>query len=372
MVSYIVASIMALIIYILIFAHIFVQYRKHRSLYGVVTLNSFAERYFSFLNISKLRSYKRTKRMIENTGWKLKVESYYFIKVSMALFMTIFFALVSTSNLDLKYNQIVGDVNFKRTIIEEKLDRNNKDLQLMEINNYHILKQHFNKRTLLNMDRASGISSIESVIVENNMTLPGDDSAIQARRMYEKLRTLYLAEDSAVSPISLFIVFALSYQLLDIFSWLRRKLIYDSADWEIIRLASTAKIFASLPPYSLGSISSNMLRDSNIFKSKIEEFDLMVQSSSPDEDFTSFLEDIKNDDLFRLLDLVYSARRYGSSTIAPSLERFRINKTESVEIKNQRRAGTKALIALFPVIAVSVLAMLYFSYGSFYLTSTIF
>jgi hypothetical protein len=322
-----------------------------------------ARKLYPFVPKQDSVKYKSTKKFLASIGWKISVESIYLSKWSM--FSVTFFMLVTiqTTNMMIELRQIVNDVNYNHNAIETLKEETQLNIvlekQLFELVDENIEKgsQIYNKQ-----NKTMYIEYIESLISKQGIEI--DEVKSTAQRLYLKLLETRMMRNGVSPYIYILLISTLVYYLPDILGQIKRKLIEDKKNWEILNCMIVFSIFGRMPPYSVLNILEHMVIITEVYKPVLEALiEGLKKGGKQEEAFDAALQAIDRDELYELIETMKLARNTGLVNSVDDVDDSITNTIKWIEIENITRRHTKMLYAMSAVAIVMTLGCIYFAYG---------
>lgn len=310
------------------------------------------------------KKYKSTKRFLTSIGWNISVEGIYLYKWIM--FAAVFFVLVTikTTNSTLALKEIAQDINYNHNIIET--------LKVNTVENLNAERELYNlvdKQLEVNGDiyekqnKQKYIENIEKFIMLQGIDT-GEDIRETAQRLYYKLLQTRLIKNGINPYIYILLISALAYYLPDILGQIKRKLIEDKKNWEILNCLIVFSIFGRMPPYSVLSILEHMVIATEVYRPLLEGLiEGLKKGGDQEEAFNRALEAVDRDELYELIETMKLSRKTGLVNSVDNVEDTISNTIKWIEIENITRRRSKMLYAMSAMAIVMALGCIYFAYG---------
>lgn len=356
----------------MVVSSLFISYilrnRKLRKLYKKEYIRSInirtARKLYPFVPKENSKKYKITKKFIASIGWNISVEGIYLYK--WVLFSFTFFMLVTilTTNSTLALKEIVQDINFNKTAIdtlkvntEENIDLERKLYNLVD------KKLRVSNDVYEKSNKQKYISNIENLLLQQGVET-GEDIRATAQRLYYKMLQTRLIENGFNPYIYIILISILAYYLPDILGQIKRKLIEDKKNWEILNCLIVFSIFGRMPPYSVLNILEHMSIATEVYKPLIENLiEGLKKGGNQEEAFNTALEAIDRDELYELIETMKLAKRTGLVNSVDDVDETINNTIKWIEIENITRRRSKMLYAMSAMAIVMALGCVYFAYG---------
>lgn len=323
-----------------------------------------AGRLYPFVPRKDSKKYKNTKKFLTSIGWNISVEGIYLYKWIM--FSMAFFILVTmvTTNSNITLKEIEEDVNYNKNVIEtlnvstsESVDR---EKQLFKLVND---KLQSGSEIYDKQNKQKYVNNIENLLIQQGVS-PDASLSDTAQRLYYKIVQTRLIKTGINPYIYILLISALVYNLPDILGQIKRKLIEDKKNWEILNCLIIFSIFGRMPPYSVQSILEHMVIATEVYKPVLENLiEGLKKGGNQDEAFDAALEEIDRDELYELIETMKLAKRTGLVNSVDDVEETINNTIKWIEIENINRRRSKMLYAMTTVAVVMALGSIYFAYG---------
>lgn len=321
-------------------------------------------RLYPFVPRHNSRKYKNTKRFLTSVGWKISVEGIYLCKWCM--FALVFFMLITiqTTNRTIELREIVQDVNFNHNLVET-LRADTQENIALEIELYDLIDKSIVKDDELfsKKNKQRYITFIEDTIVKQGIAI-GDDLKNTAQRIYYKVVHTRLLRNEITPYVYILLISILIYHLPDILGQIKRKLIEDKKNWEILNCMIVFSIFGRMPPFSVLTILEHMVIATDVYKPMLEALiEGLKKGGKQEEAFDTVLEAVDRDELYELIETMKIARRTGLVNSVENVDDSIANAIKWIEIENISRRRIKMLYAMTAMAVVMGLGCIYFAYG---------
>jgi hypothetical protein len=308
--------------------------------------------------------YRNTKKFLTSIGWKISVEGIYLCKWCM--FALSFFILVTiqSTNKAIELKEIVQNVNYNHNLIETFRVDTPENVAL-EIQLYHLVDKKISKDDEIYRARNKQryIAYIEDLIKQQGVQTT-DDLKTTAQRLYYKVIQTRLIRNGINTYIYIVLISILIYHLPDILGQIKRKLIEDKKNWEILNCMIVFSVFGRMPPFSVLNILEHIVIVTDVYKPLFEALiEGLKKGGKQDEAFDAALETVDRDELYELLETMKIARRTGLIHSVDDVEDTINNTIKWIEIENITRRRTKMLYAMTAMAVVMGLGCIYFAYG---------
>jgi hypothetical protein len=308
--------------------------------------------------------YRNTKKFLTSIGWKISVEGIYLCKWCM--FALSFFILVTiqSTNKAIELKEIVQNVNYNHNLIETFRVDTPENVAL-EIQLYHLVDKKILKDDEIYRARNKQryIAYIEDLIKQQGVQTT-DDLKTTAQRLYYKVIQTRLIRNGINTYIYIVLISILIYHLPDILGQIKRKLIEDKKNWEILNCMIVFSVFGRMPPFSVLNILEHIVIVTDVYKPLFEALiEGLKKGGKQDEAFDAALETVDRDELYELLETMKIARRTGLIHSVDDVEDTINNTIKWIEIENITRRRTKMLYAMTAMAVVMGLGCIYFAYG---------
>lgn len=306
------------------------------------------------------KKYISTKHFLISVGWKMSVEHIYLCK--WGLFSILLFLLVTmqTTNSNIAINKIIEDVNYHKNIIEPSKEASTASINL-EKQLYLAVSETFHEDSEPNKEKY--INRIKEMLIDRESEL-GEDMNITAQRLYHKVLQTRLLKSNLVPYVYILLISMLMYNLPDILGQIKRKLIEDKKNWEVLNCFIVYSIFARMPPYSVIHILEHMIIATEVYKPLFEELlEGIKKGGDPKTAFESALQVVDRDELYELIETMKLAKNTGFNASVRDVDETITNTIKWIEIENITRRKIKMLYAMTAVAAVMGLGFIYFAYG---------
>jgi hypothetical protein len=321
-------------------------------------------RCYPFVPRRESKKYESTRSFLRATGWLLSVEDIYLWKwflFSIALFILI---TIRTTNIHIQAEDILQDMNYRRNIIETLREDTSENIylekQVFELANDR-LKDDKELYNVLN--KQTYVEYIEHLLEQKGMERGGESSGM-ASRLYYKILQIRMLQRSVAPYVYIFLVACLAYHLPDLLGQIKRKLIEDKKNWEILNCMIIFSIFGRMPPFSIQSILEHMIIATEVYKPLLEQLLEGIKKGGLQEGaFDSALESVDRDELYEIIETMKRAKQTGLVNSVEGMEDAIENTIKWIEIENISRRRTKMLYAMSSVAVVMALGCIYFAYA---------
>lgn len=271
-----------------------------------------ARKLYPFVPRPNSCKYKNTKKFLTSVGWKISVEGIYLCKWCLFAFVLFILVTIQTTNRTIELREIVRDVNFNHNLVETLREETQVNLAL-EIELYDLIdksiakdEELFNKK-----NKQRYVTLIENTIVKQGIEI-GEDLRNTAQRMYYKVLQTRLLRNEITPYVYIFLISILIYHLPDILGQIKRKLIEDKKNWEILNCMIVFSIFGRMPPFSVLTILEHMVIATDVYKPLLEALiEGLKKGGKQEEAFDAALEAVDRDELYELIETMKIARRTG-------------------------------------------------------------
>jgi hypothetical protein len=306
----------------------------------------------------------RAKHFLTSTGWKISVEGIYLLKWGMFAVMIFMLVTIQTTNSSIEIKDIVQDINYNHNIIEtlnvETEQNIVKEKQLYNLVNKELDKSEeiYNKQ-----NKQIYIENIERLLSDQGLEINEVLSTTAQRLYYKVLQTRMIR--SRFTPYVYIMLFAiLVYHLPDILGQVKRKLIEDKKNWEILNCMIVFSTFGRMPPYSVLHILEHMEIATEVYKPLLRALiEGLKKGGRQAEAFDAALESVDRDELFELIETMKLGKVTGLVNSVDDIDETITNTIKWIEIENIKRRRVKMLYAMSAMAVVMGLGCIYFAYG---------
>ena len=216
------------------------------------------------------KKYIRTKQFLTSIGWNISVEGIYMCKWGMFAVVVFMMVTIQTTNSFIVLNEIVEDVNYNHNIIETLKSETKQNIEL-EKQLYKIVDENLDKSDKIfdMQNKQVYIDYIESVISDKSMEF-GEELRSTAQRLYYKVLETRTLRSGIIPYIYITLFASLIYNMPDILGQIKRKLIEDKKNWEILNCMIVFSTFGRMPPYSVLNILEHMVIATEVYKPLLE------------------------------------------------------------------------------------------------------
>ncbi|OGO78081.1 MAG: hypothetical protein A2Y23_15475 [Clostridiales bacterium GWB2_37_7] len=323
-----------------------------------------ARKLYPFVPKPNSSKYISTKRFLNSVDWKISVEGIYLCKWCMFAAALFILVTIQTTNRSIELKEIIQDVNYKHKIIETlRADTPTNialEKQLYDLVDVSITKSNdiFSKK-----NRQMYIEYIENLILQQGVEIGGDLGST-AQRLYDKVLQIRTIRSNIAPYIYIILISILVYHLPDILGQLKKKLIEDKKNWEILNCMIVFSIFGRMPPFSVLAILENMVIATEVYKPLLEALvEGLKKGGRQEAAFDAALEAVDREELYELIETMKIARRTGLINSIDDVDDTITNTVKWIEIENISRRRTKMLYAMTAMAVVVGLGCLYFAYG---------
>ncbi len=359
-------------ILVMIVSSLYISYeiRNHKlkKLYRQEYVNSIniktARKLYPLVPKSNSKKYKSTKKFLASIGWNISVEGIYLYKWIM--FASMFFILVTinTTNSTITLKEIAQDVNYNSNVIDTLKVSTPKSIDAeQELYNLVDNKLEVESDIYEKQNKQKYIEYIEDIIVSQGVDT-GEDIRETAQRLYFKLLQIRLIKTGVSPYIYILLISVLIYYIPDILGQIKRKLIEDKKNWEILNCLIVFSIFGKMPPYSVLNILEHMVIATEVYKPLLEGLiEGLKKGGDQEEAFDRALEAVDRDELYELIETMKLSRKTGLVNAVDNVDDTINNTIRWIEIENIKRRRSKMLYAMSAMAIVMALGCIYFAYG---------
>ena len=321
-------------------------------------------RLYPFIPRKESKKYKSTKRFLTSIGWRISVEDIYLFK--WFLFSALLFILVTiqTTNIRIQVEDILQDVNYRHNMIETLREDTPENIYL-EKQLFKLVDQELDKDNALynSSNKQMYVEYIEHLLEKKGLEVGSEISAMASRLYYKVLETRILK--SSFRPyIYILLIACLGYYLPDLLGQIKRKLIEDKKNWEILNCMIIFSIFGRTPPFSIQSILEHMIIATEVYRPLLERLlEGIKKGGAQEHAFDEALEVVDRDELYEIIETMKLARQTGLVNSVENIDDTIDNTIKWIEIENITRRRTKMLYAMTAVAVVMALGCIYFAYG---------
>ncbi|MDD4504731.1 MAG: hypothetical protein PHS15_07890 [Clostridiaceae bacterium] len=353
------------------FAYQYFRYQKIKRLYRAdyarkSYLNSIS-RLLPLMPEYKSKRYKRTEKLIIDSGLRISVEGFFLIKTLLFIIGFVFIISVQTTNTFILYNDIIRDLNIEKTLIDIAIIPDTDTLKLEKDIFNHIdsslPKDKVTIKELKNKQNSQMYIEYIEIQINNKWSDLEEDTRAIAERMYKKLIRIRTMETDYLKYSTALGLAVLLYFMPNIIGNIKLKLIEDKRDWEILNYIYVFSMFGRMPPFNIKNVLTNTLVISDIYKPIITEALNNIKSGKGEAAFDRLLQRVENEELYELLEAMRLSMSTGLLNIVDNIDEMAINQLKWLEIKSIKRRKSKQVIAMVPVVLVMLIAMVYFSYS---------
>lgn len=321
-------------------------------------------RLYPFVPRKESKKYKSTKVFLTSNGWRISVEDIYLCK--WFLFSAVLFILVTiqTTNIRIQVEDILQDVNYRHNMIETLREDTPENIYI-EKQLFELVDQELDKNQALYStgNKQMYVEYIEHLLAQKGMETGSEISAMASRLYYKVIETRILK--SSFRPyIYILLIACLAYYLPDLLGQIKRKLIEDKKNWEILNCMMIFSIFGRTPPFSIQSILEHMIIATEVYRPLLERLlEGIKKGGSQELAFDGALETVDRDELYEIIETMKLAKQTGLVNSVENIDDTINNTIKWIEIENITRRRTKMLYAMTAVAVVMALGCIYFAYG---------
>jgi hypothetical protein len=338
--------------------------RLFRKEYIKVINKRTVQKLYPFVPKPNSSKYKRTKRFLSSIGWEISVEGIYLCKWGMFAVMIFLLVTIQTTNTSIVLNEIIRDVNYNHNIIETLKSETEQNI-ILEKQLYYIVDENLDKsKKIFNkQNKQFYISLIESLILDRSMEV-GEDLNNTAQRMYYKVLETRTIRNGIIPYMYIILFAALTYNIPDILGQIKKKLIEDKKNWEILNCMIVFSTFGRMPPYSVLNILEHMVIATEVYKPLLEALiEGLKKGGKQEEAFDAALADVDRDELYELIETMKLSKVTGLINSVDDVDESINNTIKWIEIENIKRRRAKMLYAMSAMAVVMGLGCIYFAYG---------
>jgi hypothetical protein len=306
----------------------------------------------------------RTKYFLTSVGWKISVEDIYLCKWGMFAVTLFMLVTIQTTNATIELKDIVQNVNYNHNIIETLNVETEQNIAL-EKQLYNLVDEMLknNKEIYDKQKKHIYIENIESLLSDQRLEV-GDRLKTTAQRLYYKVLQTRIIRNSITPYIYIIMFSILVYHLPDMLGQIKRKLIEDKKNWEILNCMIVFSTFGRMQPYSVLNILEHMAIATEVYKPLIEALiEGIKKGGRQQEAFDTALESVDRDELYELIETMKLAKVTGLVNAVDDLDDTITNTIKWIEIENIKRRRAKMLYAMSAMAVVIGLGCIYFAYG---------
>lgn len=308
--------------------------------------------------------YIRTKRFLNSIGWSISVEAIYLCKWCMFAVMVFMMVTIQTTNTTIALKEIVQDVNYNHSIIETLKSETEQNI-ILEKQLYNIVDGNLEKSEKIynKQNKQVYLDYIESLISERSMET-GEELRSTAQRLYYKVLETRTIRNGIIPYIYILLFASLVYNMPDILGQIKRKLIEDKKNWEILNCMIVFSTFGRMPPYSVLNILEHMVITTEVYKPLLEALiEAIKKGGHQEEAFDAALEAVDRDELYELIETLKVSKVTGLVNSVDDVDESITNTIKWIEIENINRRRAKMLYAMSAMAVVMGLGCIYFAYG---------
>lgn len=308
--------------------------------------------------------YHRTKRFLTSIGWNVSVEGIYLCK--WTLFAITFFVLVTiqTTNTAMELKEIVLDINYNHNIVDT-LKQDTPQTVALEERLFDLANQNLTEGNDLykRQNKQVYVEYIENLFRSQGLEA-GEKLGETAERIYQKVLRTRMIRSSVTPYIYISLFSCLVYYAPDLLGQIKKKLIEDKKNWEILHCLIIFSIFGRMPPFSVVNILEHMAIATEVYKPIFESLiEGLKKGGNQEQVFDAALEAVDRDELYELIETMKIARKTGLVNTVDDVEDTIGNTIKWIEIENITRRHSKTLYAMTAVAVVIGLGCIYFAYG---------
>jgi hypothetical protein len=308
--------------------------------------------------------YIRTKRFLTSVGWNISVEKIYLYKWGMFAVMAFMMVTIQTTNTSIAIKEIVQDVNYNHNIIETLKSETEQNIML-EKQLYYIIDGEIEKSENIfdKQNKQVYIDYIESLISDKSLEI-GEELTSIAKRMYFKVLETRTIRNGIIPYMYIILFAALVYNMPDILGQIKRTLIEDKKNWEILNCMIVFSTFGRMPPYSVLNILEHMVIATEVYKPLFEALiEGLKKGGRQEEAFDAALEAVDRDELYELIEMMKLSKVTGLINTVDDVDENITNTIKWIEIENIKRRRVKMFYAMSAMAVVMGIGCIYFAYG---------
>jgi hypothetical protein len=308
--------------------------------------------------------YIRTKRFLTSIGWNISVEGIYLCKWGMFAVMLFMMVTIQTTNTSIAIKEIVQDVNYNHNIIETLKSETEQNIML-EKQLYYMIDGEIKKSEKIfnKQNKQVNIDYIEYLISDKSLEV-GEELTSIAKRMYFKVLETRTIRNGIVPYMYIILFAALVYNMPDILGQIKKTLIEDKKNWEILNCMIVFSTFGRMPPYSVLNILEHMVIATEVYKPLFEALiEGIKKGGSQEEAFDAALEAVDRDELYELIEMMKLSKVTGLINTVDDVDENITNTIKWIEIENIKRRRVKMFYAMSAMAVVMGLGCIYFAYG---------
>lgn len=323
-----------------------------------------ARKLYPFVPKPNSSKYIRTKRFLTTIGWSISVEGIYLCKWGMVAVSVFLMVTIQTTNTSIALKEIVHDVNYNHNIIETLKSETEQNI-VLEKQLYYIVDENLEKSEKIfdKQNKQVYIDYIESLISDKRLEI-GEELRSAAQRMYYKVLETRTIRNEIIPYMYIILFAALIYNMPDILGQIKRKLIEDKKNWEILNCMIVFSTFGRMSPYSVLNILEHMVIATEVYKPLFEALiEGLKKGGRQEEAFDAALEAVDRDELYELIETMKLSKVTGLINSVDDVDESITNTIKWIEIENIKRRRTKMLYAMSAMAVVMGLGCIYFAYG---------
>lgn len=338
--------------------------RLFRKEYIQVINRRIVRKLYPFVPRPNSSKYIRTKRFLISIGWNISVEGIYLCKWCMFSVMIFMMVTIQTTNTSIALKEIVQDVNYNHNIIETLKSESEQNI-ILEKQLYDIVDGNIEKGEKIynKQNKQVYIDYIEGLISGRSMEM-GEELRSTAQRLYYKVLETRLIRNGIIPYIYILLFGSLIYNMPDILGQIKRKLIEDKKNWEILNCMIVFSTFGRMSPYSVLSILEHMVTATEVYKPLFAALiEGLKKGGSQEQAFEEALEAVDSDELYELIETMKISKVTGLINSVDDIDESIANTIKWIEIENIKRRRAKMLYAMSAMAVVMGLGCIYFAYG---------
>lgn len=304
------------------------------------------------------KTYNSIKFLLTNIGWNTPVEYFYFLKYSLAFVIMIGSLLITLTNVNLRINTIVNDLNYGRNITDYSV-LPSAEMAKQESLLINETESYLNGLPI-NINEQDSQLFVQAYIDSKNITY--DSSQIVAKRVFLKLKEIERVKDNDSTYLFMIIMSYITFYVPNILMILKLKLMDGKKDWEAINCMTVYSVMGRLPPYKIDIIISSMRDISKIFKNIITSFGEAVKMKDKNE-IDDILNSVDDEGMAEVFETLVLASEIGVNETVDNVDDLLENKIKWIEITSKKRRQLKILIAFIPVTLIMLFLFQYLIYG---------
>lgn len=371
MYTIIVAQFIATLIFaitVICFAAYILQSMKLRNLFNRDYLRSMSakrlSRFYPLVPRNGSTKYLKARKFLSSIGWNIRVEGVYICKWSIFSISLFLLVTIYTTSSMINIRDIIKDPNYRRSVIESNVVSTPERMQL-ERQLFMLVDQSLVQgRELYHVKQKNiYVEFIEDILNRNQIELK-EDKKLTAQRLYYKVLQIRLIRNSIMPFIQILLISALLYNLPDILGQIKKKLIEDKKNWEILNCLIVFSIFGRMPPYSVAIILGHMVLVTEVYKPLLNELnEALKRGGDQAAAFDAALQAVDREELYELIETMKLAKRTGLGDMLNDMEDTITNTVKWIEIENITRRRSKMLYAMTATAIVMGIGCIYFAYG---------